>query len=403
MLGRFVLARLRRSRIPDIALIVLAQSSQALVIGGVALFLPLIRHDLGLTFTQAGALDAVSVLVYACMQIPSGLLADRFGPRKLFITGLLGVDLLALTFSLQHHYGLLVANQALSGFFRSLVFAPGMLLIAALFRPERRATALGLFVAGGFSSNIFLNLLGPLLEPSLGWRGLFAAFSAIGLVVLGLYWLRTRNRPLPPRPPHVPLREALRVLRERVMWALALIQYVRLAVVYGVNVWLPTFIVDERGYSLQTAGAIVAMSAALTAPSNFVGGYLSDRLGRPLAVIGGALVVLAATTLLLPRVHGLGPLLAVIAVNAVVMQLYFGPLFAVPVQMFGARSAGLVSGFGNFFANLGGFTFVYVLGAVKDATGSFDAGFAALSVACLVSLGATLWLARLRSLRGRAR
>jgi nitrate/nitrite transporter NarK len=65
--------------------------------------------------------------------------------------------------------------------------------------------------------------------------------------------------------------------------------------------------------------------------------------------------------------------------------------------MFGARSAGLVSGFGNFFANLGGFTFVYVLGAIKDATGSFQSGFAALSVACLVSLGATAWLRSLRS------
>ncbi len=400
MLGRFVIVRLRRSNVPDIALIVLAQSSQALIIGGVALFLPLIRRDLGLTFAQAGALDAASIFVYACMQVPSGLLADRFGPRRLFITGLLGVNLLAFSFSLQEHYGLLVANQALSGFFRSLVFAPGMLMMAALFRPERRATALGLFIAGGFSSNIFLSLLGPLLEPTLGWRGLFACFSAIGLLVLGLFWLRTRNRPAPPRPPHVPLREALRVLRERAMWALAVIQYVRLAVVFGVNVWLPTFIVDERGYSLQTAGAIVAMAAALTAPSNFIGGYLSDRLGRPLAVIGGAMIVLAVTTLLLPRVHGLGPLLAVIAVNAIAMQLYFGPLFAVPVQMFGARSAGLVSGFGNFFANIGGFTFVYVLGAVKDATGSFQSGFAALSVACLVSLAATVWL---RSLRGRAR
>jgi nitrate/nitrite transporter NarK len=145
------------------------------------------------------------------------------------------------------------------------------------------------------------------------------------------------------------------------------------------------------------------MGAALTAPSNFLGGYLSDRVNRPLAVIGGALVVLAATTLLLPRVHSIALLLAVIAVNAVTMQLYFGPLFALPVEMFGARSAGLVSGFGNFFANLGGFTFVYVLGAIKDATGSFQSGFSALSGACLVSLAATAYLSRLRSRRGRGR
>jgi ACS family D-galactonate transporter-like MFS transporter len=51
---------------------VLCQSGQSLVYGGIALFLPLIREDLGLTFAQAGTLAAASSLVYAFMQIPSG-------------------------------------------------------------------------------------------------------------------------------------------------------------------------------------------------------------------------------------------------------------------------------------------------------------------------------------------
>lgn len=387
-----------RTRWADAVVLMLCQSSQALVIGGIALFLPIIRRDLGLTFTQAGVLDGVSTLVYAFMQIPSGVLADRFGPRRLFLTGLLGVDVLALTFSLLHDYGLLVVNQALSGFFRSLVFAPGLLLMAALFPPRRRATALGLYVAGGFSSNIFLNLVGPPLVGPLGWRVLFAAFAVLGAVALLVFWRRSRSVP-ERRPVHVPLREALGVLRHGAMWLVAGIQYIRLAVVFGIGVWLPTFIVSDHGYSLQVAGAVVAFSAAITAPANFLGGYVSDRLARPLLVIGGSLAMLTVTTFLLPRVHGIVPLLAIVGVNAIFVQFYFGPLFAVPVEMFGARSAGLVSGFGNFFANLGGFTFVYTLGAVRDATGSFTVGFDALAAACAVGVVLSGVLAALRSRR----
>jgi sugar phosphate permease len=113
-------------------------------------------------------------------------------------------------------------------------------------------------------------------------------------------------------------------------------------------------------------------------------------------VIGGSLGMLALTTLLLVQVRALAVLVPVVALNAVFVQFYFGPLFSVPVELLGARTAGLTSGIGNFFANLGGFTFIYALGALRDATGSFAAGLYALSAACVVAALCTLALARLR-------
>jgi DHA1 family inner membrane transport protein len=373
------------------------QSSQTLVIGGVALFLPLIRRDLHISFAQAGTLDAASTLVYACMQIPAGLLADRLGPRRLFVIGLLGVDLLAISFSLQREYIGLVANQALTGFFRALVFAPGLLLMSRLFPPERRATALGLYLAGGVSSSVFLNLLGPVLVGPLGWRGNFALFSVFGMVALAVFVRRGEPAGSSPAPQlRVPLSEARQLLRERAMWLIAAIQYVRLAVVFGINVWLPTYVVVQRGYSLTVAGLLVALGAAITAPSNLIGGFIADRLGRPLLVIAGSLTVLALNLLLLAESHGLATLLLAVVINATFSQLYFGPLFAIPIELFGQRNAGFIAGFGNGFANLGAFTFIYALGAVRDATGSFTAGFEAIAVACVVGVLCTVALGRER-------
>lgn len=390
----------RRSTRMHIALVLLAQGTQALAFGGIALFLPLIRDDIGMTFAEAGTLAATTQLVYALMQVPSGYLADRFGARRLFVVGLLGTNLLAFSFARIHDYHLLLLNQAAFGLFRSLIFAPGLLLMSSLFPPGRRATAMGLYGTGVFSANIVLSALGPLLVEPLGWRTLFVSFSILGLAALAVYGRVTE--PPPSNVPGAPVRlgDLAGILRHRVTWLAGVVQFVRLAIVTGLSFWLPSLLVEDRGLSLRAAGLVVALGALLMAPSNFVGGWLSDRLGRPLLVIGVALSVLAATLLLMVPDLGVGWLAVVVATNAVFLQAYAGPLFAVPIRVLGDRVAGISSGFSNFCANVGGLTFAFTLGAVKDATGSFSAGLLSLAGACLVGLGATVVLARLPELHG---
>ncbi|WP_433833538.1 MFS transporter [Actinoplanes sp. CA-015351] len=379
-----------------IGLLVVCQSTQGLIFGGLALFLPLIRSDLGLTFTQAGTLAAATNLTYALMQIPSGFLADRFSPRRLFLVGLLGTNVLAALFTVVTSYEMLLINQGLTGFFRALVFAPGMLLMTRQFPADRRATAMGLYVVGGFSSNILLSSLGPLLVEPLGWRVLFVMFAGGGLLALVLYW-RTSEPDTPLRGPVARIRDLPVLLRHRIMWLTGVIQFARLAVAQGFTFWLPTYLVADRGQSLMTAGLVAAAGSAATAPANYLGGWVSDRIGRPLVVIGVSLSVLATGLTLLTYVPSMIGVLAVVALISVFVQIYFGPLFAVPVDVLGVERAGLISGFGNFCANLGSFAFVYALGAVKDATGSFQAGFLTLAGLCVVALMATGLAARRRA------
>lgn len=288
----------------NIGLIVLGQSSQSLVFGGISLFLPLIRADLGLTFSQAGNLIAVSMLVYALMQVQSGWLTDRFDPKRLFCVGLLGTNAMSLLFSVVGSYGWLLVVQVLSGFFRSLIFAPGMVLIRDQFPPNRRATAMGLYVAGGFSSSVLLNALGPVLVGPLGWQGLFLLFGGIGLACVALYF---RVGVSPRREPgtHPRAAEIRRLFRHPALWLVGVIQFVRLSLVQGLTFWLPSYLVSEKGQTLAFAGAL------LTAPSNLLGGWLSDRLHRPLAVITVSLTMLGLSLAVLPLVDGLVPLVAI--------------------------------------------------------------------------------------------
>lgn len=366
-----------------IAILVVCQSTQSLIIGGLALFLPLIRADLGITYAQAGTLAAATSLTYALMQLPSGYLADRFTPRRLFLIGLIGTNVLALSFASLSDYRLMLVNQAMSGVFRALVFAPGLLLISHEFPATGRATAMGLFVAGGFSSNILLSAVGPLLVTPLGWRTLFLLFAASGLAMCALYWRAGSAGPA--RPAGTRPRDLRGVLRHPILWQTGAIQFVRLAVVMACTFWLPTYLVADRHYSLATAGLVAALGAAVTAPANIAGGYVSDRLGRPLTVIRVSLVALAVTLVLLMVLPGQVAVIAVVAVNAVFIQVYFGPLFAIPVTHLGTEAAGVASGFGNLCANVGGFACSYGFGVLRDATGSFRPGFFTLAVLCALA------------------
>ncbi|MFB7760907.1 MFS transporter [Streptomyces xiamenensis] len=377
----------------DTWLIVLGQSSQALGMGGIALFLPLIREDLGLSFAQAGQLAAIATLVYALMQVPAGWLTDRYSPKLLFCVGVVGTNATALAFAVLHPYGWLLAVQAVSGLFRSLIFAPGMMLIREQFPADRKATAMGLYVAGGFASSVLLNTLGPLVVGPLGWRWLFVIFGATGVLWAVLYH-RVGTDPHREPGSFPRLTEIRRLFGHPALWLIGVIQFARLATAQGLAFWLPSYLVAEHDMSLSGAGGIAAVSALITAPSNLLGGWLSDRLGRPLLVITIALTALCASLAVLPLVDGVVPLLLVIGVNALFVQLYFGPLFGVGLHYLGQRTAGFSSGFGNFCANAGGFAAISALGTIKDSTGSFTLGFQLLAGLYAAALLAVLALTR---------
>ncbi len=377
-------------------LVVLCQLTHGLTFTAIPLLLPLIRADLGISFTEAGMLSAAATLSYALGQIPGGFLADRFGPRRPFFIGLFGWSVLSLGFGLIHVFWFALVSQFVAGAFRALMFAPGLALLASWFPPQRRATALSLYMVGGFAGNIVLALAGPLLTDLYGWRAALMLLAVPGIVAAFVFKAAAKEQPRRHAGPRVALSEIVRVARYPVMWVCCGLQFARFSVVTAFIVWLPSLLVADRGLSVQTAGLVVAMSAALTATSNLVGGYVSDRLRNPPLVIGGTFAVLACASLLLVTVESVPLLFAVIAVSAIFLQFYFGPIFLVPVEVLGPRIAGTATGVANLFANIGGFLTAYAFGVVKDQAGSFAWGYRGISVLCVAGVVLSVVLARVR-------
>lgn len=381
----------------SVTLVVLCQIFHTLTFSGIALLLPLIREDLQISFSQAGMLAVAVTLTYGIGQIPAGYLSDRFGPKRLFFIGLIGWSVLSLSLGLVHSFWLAVLNQFAAGAFRALLFAPGLSLLAAWFPPERRATAISLYMVGGFAGTVVLSLVGPLLANYLGWRPTFIGFAIIGIASALVFRALATEKARTHTGSHMSMLEALQLFQHRILWICSAIQFVRFSVVTSFNFWLPSLLVADRGFSLPAAGLVTAMSAAFTAPSNALGGYVSDRLKNPPLVIGGSLAVLACTSTLLVVVESVPALLLVIAVGSVFLQFYFGPLFYVPMEVLGQRTAGMTTGFSNLFANIGGLLTAYTLGMVRDNAGAFTWGFVGISALCLVGVALSVILARMRN------
>ena len=380
-----------------VTLVVVCQVFHTLTLGGIALFLPLIREDLRISFSQAGILSVAATLSYAIGQVPAGYLADRFGPKRLFFIGLMGWSMLALALALIQTFWLAVVSLFVAGAFRALLFAPGLTLLSSWFPRERRATAMSLYMVGGFCGTIVLALTGPLLAKHLGWRSTFILFSLLGVAAALAYGALARDKPRRGAAADVGIGDALHLFKHKILWICSAIQFIRFSVVTAFIFWLPSLLLADRGLSLQAAGLVVAMSAALSAPSNAMGGYVSDRLRNPPLVIGGSLAILACTSVLLVTVDSIPALLLVIAVNSVFMPFYFGPLFFVPVEVLGQRTAGTTTGFSNLFANVGGGLSAYALGVVKDTHGAFTWGFVGIGVLCVIGVALSVLLARIRT------
>lgn len=380
-----------------VSLIVLCQVVHTLTFMGLALLLPLIREDLGLTFAEAGMLSVAASLSYAAGQVPAGHFADRFGARRLFFVGLMGWSVLCIALALMHAYWVALVTLFLAGAFRALLFAPGLKLLSSWFPPQRRALAMSLYMVGGFAGTIVLATAGPPLAEHYGWRMTFGLFAALGVLAALAYIAFAREKPHLAPGEQVRLADTLRLLKHRILWICSAIQYVRFSVVTAFNFWLPSFLVADHGFSLQAAGVVVALGAVLSTAANALGGYISDRLRNPPLIIGGSLAVLAVSCVALATAESLPGLIAAVALISVFMPFYFGPLFFVPVEVLGQARAGTATGFTNLFANLGGLVTAYALGAVKDTVGSFAWGFIGVGALCLVGVALTVLLARVRS------
>src|SRR5947209_5309024 len=126
------------------------------------------------------------ILVYAVLLITAGRLGDMFGPKKLFISGMILFTLASMACGLAQTPNQLILFRVIQAVGGALLTPQSLSLIASIFPPERRGAAFGLWGGVAGLASVAGPTLGGFLTTTFSWRAIFYVNLPIGIVALTL-------------------------------------------------------------------------------------------------------------------------------------------------------------------------------------------------------------------------
>ncbi|EDP46353.1 MFS transporter [Rickettsiella grylli] len=246
-----------------------------------------LMRDLGLNAASLGTMAAFYFYSYTPMQLPAGLLFDRFGPRRLITLAILICALGALLFGITPDAVMASCGRFLMGIGSSFSFIGALLLVSRWFPPHYFALLTGLVQlmssAGAIAGQV------PLVTAinHWGWRSTIISLSLVGCLLALLVWTVVRDSPetvlkgykFQPPPKKNELKRLRQVCKNKQTWFIAL---------YSFSIWAPItafaalwgipFLVSS--YSLSTeaaskASAMIWLGIGLGSP---LIGWFSDKI-----------------------------------------------------------------------------------------------------------------------------
>ncbi|WP_328941914.1 MFS transporter [Streptomyces sp. NBC_00250] len=354
------------------------------------LVLPSLGAEFDLDRTQQGLVVSAFFLAYALCQIPGGLLADRFGGRRVTLWALLTWSVFTALTGFAWSFAVLLALRFAFGAAEGIFPPAAMKVLVERTRPEERMSANGTVM----SSNALAAVITPLTVAPLvavfGWRSAFWSTAALGILALLAVrlWLPA---PLPRTDGAEDAatgaaRPALRaILRKGVLWRFALMMFGYNTIVWGLNTWVPSYLGEEHGVSLTSAGALIAVPALGAAIATVLGGRLADRLGgHHRRIIVPGMAVAAVALLLMANAPSVPGFVVFGTVAVFAASLAYMPIFAVPLAGLSPAHVGVGSAVVIFGGQVAGMVAPPVMGALADAF-SFQVAFGFLVLGALIA------------------
>ncbi len=375
-----------------------------------AVGLPLIRHDLGISIAHSGVLLSSFLLVYAFCQLPAGAVVDRFGARLVLAAGLVLWSFAQVLGGLVSSFRQFLAVRGLLGVGESPQFPSCARIVADWFAPRDRGLATGIWnCASSLGTAISAPLL-TILMIHLGWRWMFITMGLVGLVVGFAFYSLHRD------PKHLRLTDAEREYLsspERETQPMTWRQWGQLfgfsttwGMVFGFFgivymswlyfAWLPQYLEIQWHLSIARTGWIAAIPFTCGVVGSVIGGRVCDSLSRRgFSTINSCKVplicelsgVVLCTVL---AAYSSSSLLAIVYISISMFLIMASSTAAwamatVAAPRNYAASLGSIQNFGGY---LGGTLAPTVTGYMVQATSSFQSALlVAAGVALLAGIG----------------
>ena len=388
--------RAYRSFAPALVLLALCVLINYVDRGNLSIAAPAVQAEFKLSARQLGILLGAFFYTYMAMQFVVGWLVDRFEVDYVIAAGYFLWTFSTAATGLVRGFAMLLAMRLLLGIGESVAFPSCSKILANNLEEKERGFANGLLMAGiRLGPAIGTFIAGPLIVKH-GWR---PAFIALGLV--GLPWLPAWFKWMPERR-HVQSAKyagpnTLAIISQRSFWGAAIGHLSVNYIFYFMLTWLPTYLKNARGLSMQEMVRAAGIYYLVDATSAGVTGWVADFWMRR----GGS------ATLVRKAIMGIGNVIAIMATTGLALagrDTYFAWLLAAGVgvgmmgvgvfayaqTLAGPLAAGKWTGLQNGVGNFAGVIGPTLTGFVVGKTGSFLAPFA-ITVAVLI-LGLAAWV-----------
>ncbi len=339
--------------------------------------LPMVIADLGLSFTLAGTLQSLPLVLMGLLAIPGGFVADRFGGGRVIALGLVAVAVAGGARAATTSSAALVATTVALGAAIGIM-QPAMAEMARDAWPRRVGFTTAIYSNGFVMGTYLAPALAPTLltlSGSLSWRGVllvWALFSALGGAVAA--W-SARGERGDPRARMGGWAGLLDVYRTPGVATLTIVLGTQSAVFYGLGAWLPAYL-HARGWTIEDSAGPLSVVALAAIPAGLLAPSLVDVVGRrPLLLLAGLVTLVSQVGFLVLTNEAVWVWAACAGVGTTVAFTVglTGPAVLAPPGRIGATTGAMLA-----LTYAGSMVGPFAVGALRDALGSFEAGFSAL-------------------------
>ena len=358
---------------------------------GFSPILPSLQRDLGMTFSQLGLFAGMYGLLAMVLSVPAGLMAKRFGEKRALSGGLVvvAVGLMLLSQAASFEEALVWRGLWITGY--RFAFVCVFVAVSLTCPPRLKGRTMGVVGATASLASVIGAPFGGTLEREFGWRlGVqgYAVAALIGAALVATFYRPGAAMAGVPQGPHAidaaPSTSGKSAFRTPIVWVLSLMLGLGGVGQFSVTFFVPSVARDVFGLDAVGAGLIISTGYLCAIAANLAVGALMDRFVK-WKVLASLFVVLAVASAALTI-----PDLTVFRVaTAVVLAGGFtaaNQLYGIAGDIIRGRETGPVMGVVSLGAGVFGYFGPQTLGALRDHTGGFAAGFYAVAVADILTL-----------------
>jgi MFS family permease len=359
--------------------------------------MPIASKALGLSAKEAGSYMTAFYIGYVVTQLPGGLLADKYGYRKVLMGSFLVMGMFTALMGTITSYSQGFIYRILAGVGSGAIFSACATAIFDWFPEKFRGTAMGFLITASSLGLSVTNFFVPVLARDHGWQFSFFVAGLLPLATLVFAWLLLKERsPIEHQKTQISSnfwQDVFSLTHNRGLMITALAGFCAMWATWGTATWANTYINISFNLSLVQVGAVMSTYGVAALLCKPIAGLMHDLLSGKskyllfvILISFGILLLWFGANKSMQVLYILAPLLGITAfVYSPVMSTLVGEL--VPHHL-----VGTAIGFVNAIWQLGSLISPLAVGAVIDATTNFFYAFAILAIGPIVGAFIILFL-----------